>query len=142
MMIYLDDIRGTPHGWHRCFKMEEVQRLLCEALLGGEVITHMSLDHDLGGSYLCQDCYDLEPGAGTMVGTPECAEGCTCECHKNDPIAYPLITPTGYDLVKWMAQHDMWPVNKPMVHSANPVGRVNMQAVIDRHWHPPDPEKK
>lgn len=132
MMIYLDDCRGTPQGWHRCYKMEEVQRLLCEALLGGEKITHMSLDHDLGASYLCPDCYDL------ARENPECPEDCLHSCHENDPINEPLITPTGYDLVKWMAKHDMWPVNKPMVHSANPVGRVNMQAVIDQYWHPPE----
>jgi hypothetical protein len=40
--------------------------------------------------------------------------------------------------VKWMAQHDMWPINKPTVHSANPAGRINMIATIERYWHPPD----
>ena len=131
MKIYLDDLRGTPDTWHRCYKIEEVQRLLCEALLGGEEITNMSLDHDLGASYLCPECYDLAREVHEL-------EECNCLCHENDPVKDPLITPTGYDLVKWMAQHDMWSTYKPMVHSANPVGRVNMQAVIDRHWHPPD----
>ncbi len=132
MKIYLDDIRGTPDTWHRCYKVEEVQRLLCEALLGGEEITNMSLDHDLGASYLCPDCYDL------VRENPECPEDCAHSCHDNDPIDAPLVTPTGYDLVKWMAKHDMWPTYKPTVHSANPVGRVNMQAVIDQYWHPPE----
>lgn len=133
MKVYLDDVRMTPEGWHRCNKIEEVQHLLCDALLGiGEEITHMSLDHDLGASYLCHDCYD--------VGTPwetsrQCATECVCACHSKP---MPLEFPTGYDLVKWMAQHDMWPTNKPTVHSANPAGRVNMQATIDRYWHPPE----
>lgn len=131
MKIYLDDVRQTPEGWHRCFKIEEIQRLLCEALLGGEEITHMSLDHDLGCSYLCSDCHD--------IGTPweavrTCKQECTCACHKDEKLDFP----SGYDLVKWMAQHDMWPTNKPTVHSANPAGRVNMQSVIDRYWHPPE----
>lgn len=132
MKIYLDDVRMTPEGWHRCYKIEEIQRLLCEALLGGEEITDMSLDHDLGCSYLCHECHD--------VGTPweatrQCNDDCTCACHAS---GYPLDFPSGYDLVKWMARHDMWPTNKPKVHSANPAGRVNMQATIDRYWHPPD----
>lgn len=131
MKIYLDDLRGTPADWHRCYKIEEVQRLLCEALLGGEEITNMSLDHDLGASYLCPECYDLAREVHETAN-------CTCECHKFDAVKDPLITPTGYDLVKWMAKHDMWSTYKPTVHSANPVGRVNMQAVIDQCWHPPD----
>jgi len=130
MKIYLDDIRATPETWHRCDKIEEVQRLLCEALLGGEEITHMSLDHDLGASYLCHECYDL----GTEK--EDCKDECLCACHDK-----PAMFPSGYDLVKWMAKHDMWPTNKPMVHSANPAGRVNMRAVIDQFWHPPDERK-
>ena len=123
MKIYLDDVRTTPEGWTRCFKIEEVQKLLKE-----EVVTDMSLDHDLGASYLCHNCYDM----GTE--NEACATDCQCICH-NQPI--PIVTPTGYDLCKWMAENDIWPINKPTVHSANPVGRVNMQAVINRYWHPP-----
>jgi hypothetical protein len=132
MKIYLDDIRATPEGWHRCFKVEEVQKLLCDALLGGEPITNMSLDHDLGASYLCQNCVcegNEKPDYYSSTGA------CECSCHL---LTIPLIIPTGYDLIKWMAKHDMWPVYKPTVHSANPVGRVNMQAIIDRYWHPPE----
>lgn len=124
MKIYLDDLRATPDTWHRCYKVEEVQRLLCEALLGGEEITHMSLDHDLGFAYLCFKCCEF--------GAQKCEDDCLCICHNNVSNC-----PTGHDLVKWMTQHDMWPTNKPIVHSANPVGRINMQAVIDRYWHPP-----
>lgn len=130
MMIYLDDLRATPAGWHRCHKIEEVMRLLCEAELGGEEITHMSLDHDLGASYLCPECYDLgteKEECGGRVNGP-----CPCACHNK-----PALFPSGYDLVKWMAKHDMWPTNKPLVHSANPAGRVNMRAIIDQYWHKP-----
>jgi len=47
---------------------------------------------------------------------------CDCACHD-----------TGYDLVKWMAENEVWPKNKPTVHSDNPVGRKNMLGVIDRY---------
>lgn len=102
MKIYLDDVRETPPDWYRCYTIEEVKKLLCDALLGYRTISDMSLDHDLGAAY-----------------------------------TDPLNAPTGYDLVKWMAQHDMWPTNKPTVHSANPVGKANMLSVIDQHWTAP-----
>jgi hypothetical protein len=41
--------------------------------------------------------------------------------------------PTGYDLVKIMAEEGLWPKNKPMVHSANPAGAESMQKTIDRY---------
>lgn len=44
--------------------------------------------------------------------------------------------PTGYDLVKWMAEHKVWPASKPVVHSANPVGAGAMRQAIDRYWRP------
>lgn len=42
---------------------------------------------------------------------------------------------TGYDLVKWMAEHNIWPKGQIWVHSANPVGRDNMIGTINR-YHP------
>lgn len=44
------------------------------------------------------------------------------------------IEKTGYDFCLWMAEHANWPVNKPEVHSQNPVGRMAMKMLIDRHW--------
>lgn len=124
MKIYLDDVRNTPEGWHRCYKIEEVQELLKTG-----TVTDMSLDHDLGASYLCPECYDL------ASDWRECSmRSCQCVCHQQEF----LRVPTGYDLVVWCAENDIWSVNRPIVHSANPVGRVNMQAVIDRYWHPPN----
>jgi hypothetical protein len=46
---------------------------------------------------------------------------------------------TGYDVVLWLARMNeeqginLWPYNEPTIHSDNPVGRDNMQAVIDRY---------
>ena len=39
----------------------------------------------------------------------------------------------GYKVVDWMAEHDKWPTCGVRVHSANPVGRVRIQGVIDRY---------
>jgi hypothetical protein len=126
MMIYLDDMRSTPEGWHRCFKIEEVQELMQT-----NVVTHLSLDHDLGASYLCKNCFDFDR---TMCDE----ESCTCMCHSVEF----FTCPTGYDLCKWMAELDCWPINKPMVHSANPVGARNMRECIERYWHAPGTSRR
>lgn len=42
----------------------------------------------------------------------------------------------GYHFVLWMAEHGIWPLTKPQVHSQNPVGRAAMHLTIDRFWSP------
>jgi len=44
------------------------------------------------------------------------------------------FSPTGMDLVDWMVQTRHWPKFKPVVHSANPVGKLRMQMTIERYW--------
>lgn len=39
---------------------------------------------------------------------------------------------TGYDVVCWMEEHDVWPMEGVRVHSQNPVGRRKMIALIQR----------
>jgi hypothetical protein len=43
MKVYLDDERATPIGWHRVYWPEEAI-----ALLKKNIVTEISLDHDLG----------------------------------------------------------------------------------------------
>jgi len=43
MKVYLDDERETPVGWHRVYWPEEAI-----ALLKQNIVTEISLDHDLG----------------------------------------------------------------------------------------------
>lgn len=40
----------------------------------------------------------------------------------------------GYYTLKQMAERNLWPKNKPTVHSMNPVGRERMVAFIDRYF--------
>lgn len=44
-------------------------------------------------------------------------------------------TRTGYDLVKWMVDRNIWPTDNIYIHSANPVGRANMKAMVDRYFY-------
>lgn len=42
----------------------------------------------------------------------------------------------GGDFIKildYLAEYGGWPVNRPTIHSMNPVGRENMHMVIDRY---------
>jgi hypothetical protein len=119
MKLWLDDLRVAPPGWTRAVNMAEAQKLVEE-----HQIEEMSLDHDLGAMPPCYEC---------QFGADACDMGvdsCRCDCHRQ-------LQPTGYDFCKWMAETGRWPSTKPRIHSQNPVGRQNMQAVIDRYWHSP-----
>ena len=39
----------------------------------------------------------------------------------------------GVKLVLWMIENNVWPANRPTIHSMNPVGRKNMEALIERY---------
>ena len=41
---------------------------------------------------------------------------------------------TGYDVLCWMEENDVWPIDGVVVHSMNPVGKERMQVVIDEHY--------
>jgi hypothetical protein len=43
MKLYMDDLRPTPDGWERTYTTEETK-----ALLEKRIVTHLSLDNDLG----------------------------------------------------------------------------------------------
>lgn len=40
----------------------------------------------------------------------------------------------GIYFIDWMTANNVWPKEKPVVHSMNPVGRQRMQVAIDRYW--------
>src|ERR1017187_3449960 len=40
----------------------------------------------------------------------------------------------GRQLVLWMCENDIWPKNKPLVHSANVIASEYMRAMIDRYF--------
>lgn len=41
---------------------------------------------------------------------------------------------TGYTVVCWMEENNVWPPNGTKVHSMNPVGREKMQKVINKYY--------
>lgn len=40
----------------------------------------------------------------------------------------------GYYVLKQIAEHNLWPRNKPKVHSMNPIGRERMESFIERYF--------
>jgi hypothetical protein len=109
LSLWLDDSRPAPQGWLRVTTVRNARRLL-EARL----VRDLSLDYDLGW---CADC--IAKGEHLKAsGRRHCEH-----------------TPTGYDLVKWMAETEHWPLAPPAVHSGNVEGGARMLGMIARYWH-------
>jgi hypothetical protein len=107
-------MRPAPAGWQWAKTVQEAQ-----AFLNTGTVEEASLDHDLGA---CAECLGGKTPEQWLAETnftamPHC-----------DHFG------TGYNLVCWMEEHDIWPNRKPTVHSRNPAGRAKMQAAIDRKW--------
>jgi hypothetical protein len=125
VLLWLDDVRSPPdERWTVAKTAEEARKIL----LAGPVEA-ASLDHDLG---ICPRCTpgQVHEGANIVVIAsldPICGNGCRCACHE-----------TGYDLAVWMAETGRWPKYKPASHSANPVGKQRILAVVERYWRAPE----
>ena len=99
--LWLDDLREAPEGWVWAKDGDEAKEIFLN-----ENVVEASLDHDLGGyCYLGFDPWFIIPEDETKE--------------------------TGYDLLKWIAENNLWPDEALSVHSANPVGAKNMSALID-----------
>lgn len=112
--LWLDDIRPAPAGWMHVKTVQQAK----EALLTGRV-RHASLDHDLGA---CETCL---AGRSPEQWLDESHFHSMPNCEHYQ---------TGYTLVCWMEEMDIWPIKRPTVHSANPVGRQKMRVAISRKY--------
>ena len=112
--VYMDDLRNPPDGWKLCRTIEDTV-----ALLEDGQVRNLSLDHDMGACYTCErtgkHIGDMRTDATTFMNW--------CP-HADD----------GTKLVQWMVSNDVWPSEKPTVHSMNPVGAARMRGLIDTYW--------
>jgi len=113
MKLWLDDIRPAPSGWHHVKNIREAKDVLITGL-----VTHASLDHDLGA---CSECMQGKSVEEWMAD------------HNNQAMPNCTHFGTGYDLVTWMEENKIWPTEYINVHSANPVGRARMQQVMAKN---------
>jgi hypothetical protein len=109
LRVWLDDSRPAPPGWLRVTTVKNARRLIEAGL-----VREISLDYDLGW---CADCLARDEHLKSS-GRRHCEH-----------------TPTGYDLVAWMAETGRWPAAPPAVHSGNIEGGARMLGVIARYWH-------
>ncbi len=109
LRVWLDDSRPAPPGWLRVTTVRNARRLVEAGL-----VREISLDYDLGW---CADCISRDEHLKSS-GRRHCEH-----------------TPTGYDLVAWMAETGRWPAAPPTVHSGNIEGGARMLGVIARYWH-------
>ena len=150
--VWLDDLdheqRPIPEGWLHVRTIDEAKEVL-----QSHNVQQLSLDHDLGAcpdctkaAMRCQTCYSrgradfirakLEK-SGQFIAFWMCKDcGGVCWEDWDGMMANCSHFGTGYDLCLWMAEHGIWPAEKPTVHSMNPVGRKRMQGVIDRYFVP------
>ena len=109
MRLWLDDCRDPRQYSHMTWYWAKTAEEAIKILRTGQV-EFASLDHDLT---------DEQMTRGGVLG--QIYE----DGHKS-----------GYDVVEFLEQHpEFWPLNGVKVHSANPVGKMRMQQVIDRHYH-------
>jgi hypothetical protein len=109
LRVWLDDSRPAPPGWLRVTTVRNARKLIEAGL-----VREISLDYDLGW---CAECL------------------ATSEHLKHTGRRHCEHTPTGYDLVQWMADTDHWTLTPPTVHSGNIEGGARMLGLIARHWH-------
>lgn len=130
--LWLDDVRDpVQHGALGYVWVRTVPE--AQAALETGLVRRASLDHDLG---LCDACWAgakaaAQDGDGAalldlknrLAWNHGLASYASCKHHG-----------TGYDLCLWMARTGRWPQERPVVHSANPVGRDAMRGVIARYF--------
>jgi hypothetical protein len=135
MNLYLDDIRAMPEGFDTLARNVEEAKA---ALLTGNVVK-CSLDHDLGA---CDDCLRLG-GVTTVKGKltweqrEEAAQKWLFDS-RFTAMPHCAHAGTGLTLLTWMIENNVWPKEKPTVHSANVVRAPIMRELIDQHWKAPN----
>ncbi len=118
MILWLDDVREPArHGYIGAYWARNYDEAI--TILHTGAVTFASLDHDIGA---CGEC----EAAGLHVGDMKTAE---TTFYNRCPHAK-----SGYDVVCWMEENNVWPKDGVVVHSMNPVGRQRMQQVIDKHY--------
>jgi hypothetical protein len=125
--IWHDDVRPAPSGWEHARTNDAAKAWLKTGL-----VTEISLDHDLGYTGPlpgpCENCQ----GSGVDPDMPEFpCPPCDGDGFVGGDVLYIAgdDDETGYDLAKWMVEHDLIPA-KITIHSWNPGGAQNMAKAL------------
>jgi hypothetical protein len=117
LKVWLDDERPAPMGW---IWIQSARMARAFLWYFAEGIEELALDNDLGVCRSCeaQRCINSSDHRLDRIRGSDCY----CDCHD-----------TGYDVIKFVARYDLWPIHRPTCHSDNPWGRVNILATIERY---------
>lgn len=111
MKLWVDDVRPAPDGWRWAKTYKEAIEMLHST--PKERLTDVSLDHDLGFAEI-----DTSSWPDGVLYAP-------------NGIDYDITVPTGYDVLEYMIENDLWPTRSISVHSANVVGSQRMCRKIE-----------
>ena len=113
--LWVDDERRPPSfsdcGLHWTWAKNYDQSI--EALKSGTV-EFVSLDHDLCDAHYFE--FFLAQSEGRPIDTSNCKEK------------------TGYDVLLWMAENNVWPKEGIRVHTMNTVRKPIMLEIIEKHY--------
>jgi len=101
----VDDERPAPEGWVHVKTARDAI-----SVLSTQQVHELALDHDLGHCEKCEGCNGYK-------------SKCGCDCHWS-----------GYSVALFMATTGRWPEKRPTCHSANPAGKANILATIERYF--------
>lgn len=118
MKLWLDDERPAPDGWQWVKTADEAIYALRDNL-----ITHMSFDHDLADVHYAYWHVGHNPGFPLDKDHP-------VRVAAREESAKEM---TGYDVLLWMAEHEVWPTEACYVHTHNSVRGPVMADMINRY---------
>lgn len=131
--MWLDDVRPAPVGWFHVKTVEEAIDFV-----KNNDVDQMSLDHDLGACKECMSSFIEDQLNGFQSFDDlsfEEIQHLWLTKSKGQAMPHCHHFGSGYTFVCWLEENSKyWPLKKPWVHSANPVGRDRMQQVIDKHY--------
>lgn len=120
MKLWLDDERPAPEGWY--WVKTAAAAIACLLDQGDDPITHMSFDHDLADVHYDYWYIGNHPGGQSLP--EEVREEARRRARKEM---------TGYDVLLWMAERNVWPSEACYVHTANSAAQKKMVDTINRY---------
>ncbi len=110
LKLFLDDLRTAPNDtWTTVRTADEAIEWLSRG-----IVAIASLDHDLADGHY-----------PWVAGFPY---------PENEELVKRTKEKTGYDVVCFMEEHNIWPKSGVRVHSQNPVGVARMLVPIEKHY--------
>lgn len=120
MKLWLDDERPAPEGWY--WVKTAAAAVACLLDQADDPITHMSFDHDLADVHYAY--WHVGHNFSKLPRDHPLRVEAREETAKEK---------TGYDVLLWMAEHNVWPTEACYVHTHNSAAQDRMVGIINRY---------